>query len=148
LKRFTWLCHLWLGAADGLAPVGAWVAITNHLPWQSWLLGAAVTFWVAGFDFFYALFDLDVDRREGLHSIATRFGTLPYEVQVNARGEFTGLRNWQALSSAMREVMLPLLVAQAKARPELAGETDEAEAGVEPFGDVVRGAEGVGAFHQ
>jgi len=33
LKRFTWLCHLWLGAVDGLAPVGAWVAITNHLPW-------------------------------------------------------------------------------------------------------------------
>ncbi len=74
LKRFTWLCHLWLGVADGLAPVGAWVAITNHLPWQAWLLGAAVALWVAGFDFFYALFDLDVDRGEGLHSIATRFG--------------------------------------------------------------------------
>src|SRR5579884_688130 len=74
LKRFTWLCHLWLGAADGLAPVGAWVAITNHLPWRAWLLGLAVTFWVAGFDFFYALFDVDVDRGEGLHSVATRFG--------------------------------------------------------------------------
>jgi 4-hydroxybenzoate polyprenyltransferase len=74
LKRFTWLCHLWLGAVDGLAPVGAWVAITNHLPWQAWLLGAAVALWVAGFDFFYALFDLEVDRREGLHSVATRFG--------------------------------------------------------------------------
>ena len=74
LKRFTWLCHLWLGAADGLAPVGAWVAITNHLPWQAWLLGAAVAFWVAGFDFFYALFDVEVDHAEGLHSIATRFG--------------------------------------------------------------------------
>ena len=74
-KRFTWLCHLWLGAVDGLAPVGAWVAITNHLPWEAWLLGAAVAFWVAGFDFFYALFDLDVDRAQGLHSIATRFGT-------------------------------------------------------------------------
>jgi 4-hydroxybenzoate polyprenyltransferase len=74
LKRFTWLCHLWLGAADGLAPVGAWVAITNHLPWQAWVLGAAVALWVAGFDFFYALFDVDVDRDEGLHSIATRFG--------------------------------------------------------------------------
>src|SRR3954471_19466903 len=83
LKRFTWLCHLWLGAADGLAPVGAWVAITNHLPWEAWLLGGAVTFWVAGFDFFYALFDLDVDRNEGLHSIATRFGT---------RGAFIGAR--------------------------------------------------------
>jgi 4-hydroxybenzoate polyprenyltransferase len=74
LKRFTWLCHLWLGVADGLAPVGAWVAITNHLPWQAWVLGAAVALWVAGFDFFYALFDVDIDRSEGLHSIATRFG--------------------------------------------------------------------------
>jgi len=56
LKRVTWLCHLWLGAVDGLAPVGAWVAITNHLPWQAWVLGAAVAFSLAGFDFFYALF--------------------------------------------------------------------------------------------
>ena len=75
LKRFTWLCHLWLGAVDGLAPVGAWVAITNHLPWEAWVLGAAVALWVAGFDFFYALFDTDVDVSQGLHSIATRFGT-------------------------------------------------------------------------
>jgi 4-hydroxybenzoate polyprenyltransferase len=74
LKRLTWLCHLWLGVVDGLAPVGAWVAIPNHLPWQAWVLGAAVAFWVAGFDFFYALFDVDVDRTERLHSIATRFG--------------------------------------------------------------------------
>jgi 4-hydroxybenzoate polyprenyltransferase len=83
LKRWTWLCHLWLGAVDGLAPVGAWVAITNRLPWQAWLLGAAVALWVAGFDFFYALFDADVDRAEGLHSIATRFGV---------SGAFTGAR--------------------------------------------------------
>jgi 4-hydroxybenzoate polyprenyltransferase len=83
LKRVTWLCHLLLGAVDGLAPVGAWVAITGTLPWESWLLGAAVAFWVAGFDFFYALFDLDIDRREGLHSIATRFGV---------RGAFVGAR--------------------------------------------------------
>ncbi len=83
LKRFTWLCHLWLGAVDGLAPVGAWVAITNHLPWQAWLLGAAVALWVAGFDFFYALFDVEIDRAQGLHSIVTRFGT---------RGAFAGAR--------------------------------------------------------
>jgi 4-hydroxybenzoate polyprenyltransferase len=83
LKRFTWLCHLWLGAVDGLAAVGAWVAITNHLPWQAWLLGAAVALWVAGFDFFYALFDADVDLAQGLHSIVTRFG---------ARGAFAAAR--------------------------------------------------------
>jgi 4-hydroxybenzoate polyprenyltransferase len=83
LKRWTWLCHAWLGAVDGLAPVGAWVAITNHLPWQAWTLGAAVALWVAGFDCFYALFDLDVDRAQGLHSIATRFGV---------HGAFAGAR--------------------------------------------------------
>ena len=40
LKRFTWTCHLWLGAIDGLAPIGAWAAVTGKLPWQSWALGA------------------------------------------------------------------------------------------------------------
>ncbi|MGH3002250.1 MAG: UbiA-like polyprenyltransferase [Gaiellaceae bacterium] len=83
LKRVTWLCHLWLGAVDGLAPVGAWVAITGHLPWQAWALGAAVAAWVAGFDLFYALFDVEIDRAQGLHSWATRFGE---------RGAFAGAR--------------------------------------------------------
>jgi 4-hydroxybenzoate polyprenyltransferase len=83
LKRFTWLSHLWLGAIDGLAPVGAWVAITGRLPLEAWLLGGAVACWVAGFDHFYALLDVGVDRREGLHSVATRFGE---------RGAFWGAR--------------------------------------------------------
>ncbi|HEY8722439.1 MAG TPA: UbiA-like polyprenyltransferase [Gaiellaceae bacterium] len=83
LKRFTWLCHLWLGAVDGLAPVGAWAAIKGTLPWQAWALGAAVAAWVSGFDLFYALFDEDVDREQGLHSWVTRFGE---------RGAFAGAR--------------------------------------------------------
>jgi 4-hydroxybenzoate polyprenyltransferase len=74
LKRWTWLCHAWLGAVDGLAPIGAWVAITGKLPWEAWALGGAVALWVAGFDLFYSLFDLEVDREQGLHSFATRFG--------------------------------------------------------------------------
>ena len=89
LKRYTWLCHLWLGAVDGLAPMGGWVAITGKLPLEAWELGGAVAFWVAGFDLFYSLFDLDVDRREGLHSVATRFG-------VN--GVFWGARAMHALT--------------------------------------------------
>ena len=76
LKRVTWLCHLWLGAALGLAPVGAWAALTGELPWQAWALGSAVALWVAGFDFFYSLFDLEHDRAERLQSWATRFGEL------------------------------------------------------------------------
>jgi 4-hydroxybenzoate polyprenyltransferase len=74
LKRWSWVSHFWLGAVDGLAPLGAWAAITNELPWEVWALGGAVAFWVAGFDLFYALFDLDVDRAQGLHSVASRFG--------------------------------------------------------------------------
>jgi 4-hydroxybenzoate polyprenyltransferase len=92
LKRFTWLCHLWLGAVDGLAPVGAWVAITGTLPWQAWALGGAVATWVAGFDIYYSLFDVDIDRAQGLHSWAVRFGE---------RGAFTGARVMHILTVAL-----------------------------------------------
>ncbi|HXF98990.1 MAG TPA: UbiA-like polyprenyltransferase [Gaiellaceae bacterium] len=74
LKRFTWLCHLWLGACLGLAPVGAWLAVSGEAPWEAWALAAAVLLWVAGFDLFYSLFDLEHDRAAGLHSWAVRFG--------------------------------------------------------------------------
>jgi 4-hydroxybenzoate polyprenyltransferase len=74
LKRFTWLCHLFLGAVDGLAPVGGWVAVTGTVDWQPFLLGGAVALWIGGFDIIYATMDLEVDRREGLHSIPRRFG--------------------------------------------------------------------------
>jgi 4-hydroxybenzoate polyprenyltransferase len=74
LKRFTWLSHLWLGACLGLAPVGAWLAVSGAAPWEAWALGGAVLLWVAGFDLFYSLYDLDHDRAHGLHSWAVRFG--------------------------------------------------------------------------
>ncbi len=83
LKQFTWLCHLWLGACLALAPIGAWLAVLGTAPWQSWAIGGAVLLWVAGFDLFYSLFDLEHDRREGLHSWAVRFGE---------RGVFRGAR--------------------------------------------------------
>jgi 4-hydroxybenzoate polyprenyltransferase len=74
LKRWTWTCHLWLGAVDGLAPIGAWAAITGSIPWEAWALGGAVALWVAGFDLFYSLLDVEIDRAQGLQSMATRFG--------------------------------------------------------------------------
>jgi 4-hydroxybenzoate polyprenyltransferase len=74
LKRVTWLCHAWLGAGLGLAPVGGWVALTGELPLEAWLLGAAVGTWVAGFDLLYSLFDIEIDRSQGLQSVAARFG--------------------------------------------------------------------------
>jgi 4-hydroxybenzoate polyprenyltransferase len=92
LKRFTWLSHLWLGAVDGLAPVGAWVAITGRLPWEAWALGGAVAVWIAGFDLFYSLFDREVDLEQGLHSVAVRFGVA---------GAFWGARALHALTVAL-----------------------------------------------
>jgi 4-hydroxybenzoate polyprenyltransferase len=74
LKRVTWLSHAWLGAVDGLAPVGAWAAVTNELPWEAWALGGAVAAWVAGFDLLYAVFDVEIDRAQGLHSVPARYG--------------------------------------------------------------------------
>jgi 4-hydroxybenzoate polyprenyltransferase len=74
-KRFTWLCHLWLGVVDGAAAAGAWAAVTaslaHPLPWLLWM---AVAVWIAGFDLIYACQDVEVDRRDGLHSIPARFG--------------------------------------------------------------------------
>ncbi len=64
LKRVTWLCHLWLGVCTGLAPTGAWIATTGHAPWEAWVLGLAQGVWVAGFDLFYSLFDVEIRRQD------------------------------------------------------------------------------------
>jgi 4-hydroxybenzoate polyprenyltransferase len=74
LKRVTPLCHLWLGLVDGLAPIGAWAALTGHVPLAAWLLGGAVALWIAGFDVIYATFDQEIDRAQGLHSLPVDFG--------------------------------------------------------------------------
>lgn len=73
-KRFTWWCHLILGLAIGIGPVGSWIAVTGTLDWQPLLLWLAVGFWVGGFDTMYACQDIDFDRKEGLYSIPARFG--------------------------------------------------------------------------
>lgn len=78
-KRFTWASHLFLGIALSLAPVGAWLAISDSpidleelkIPF---FLGMAVLFWLAGFDIIYSLQDRDFDRQQGLQSIPARFG--------------------------------------------------------------------------
>lgn len=73
-KRFTLFSHLVLGIADGLAPIGAWIALRNSVSWSVLLLGTAVAFWVGGFDLIYACQDIDFDRRVGIHSLPQRFG--------------------------------------------------------------------------
>jgi 4-hydroxybenzoate polyprenyltransferase len=73
-KRFTWLSHFVLGLCLGLAPVGAWIAITNTISFSPFLIGAAVLLWVAGFDILYAIQDIDFDLQHKLYSIPARFG--------------------------------------------------------------------------
>ncbi len=74
VKRWTWAVHFMLGAVDGLAPLGAWIAVTGRVEPAALVLFAAVTLWVAGFDILYALMDRDFDVREGVRSIPARFG--------------------------------------------------------------------------
>ena len=73
-KRFTWACHLWLGVAQALAPVGVAIALTGRAPLASVVLGLGVGAWIAGFDVLYSLQDCDFDAGAGLHSIPARFG--------------------------------------------------------------------------
>ncbi len=73
-KRFTALSHVVLGLCLAVAPVGAWIAIRGSVDFSPLILGAAVLFWVAGFDILYALQDLEFDRSAGLCSIPARLG--------------------------------------------------------------------------
>jgi 4-hydroxybenzoate polyprenyltransferase len=86
-KRFTWGVHFVLGAVDGFAPLGAFIAVSGHVSWAAILLFFAVTIWVAGFDVIYALMDRDVDVAQNIRSIPARFGaasgrTLPIVLHV------------------------------------------------------------------
>ena len=92
MKRFTWLCHLWLGFCLALAPAGAWVAIaadvhgwaaiTGMLPTRTEFLWAptilpvslGVALWIAAFDINYARMDMESDQEHGIHSFPSRFG--------------------------------------------------------------------------
>lgn len=80
-KRFTWTSHLFLGLSLSLAPMGAWLAVSGA-PGNvaelltPFFLGAAVLFWLAGFDIIYSFQDYEFDRSHGLHSIPVRFGVV------------------------------------------------------------------------
>ena len=92
LKRYTWLCHFWLGLCLGLAPAGAWVAVAGDvhgwaaitgmhdgftdLLWYPtiFFISLGVTFWIAAFDINYARMDIESDKENGIHSFPSKFG--------------------------------------------------------------------------
>ncbi|MCB1169641.1 MAG: putative 4-hydroxybenzoate polyprenyltransferase [Leptospiraceae bacterium] len=73
-KRFTYLCHFFLGLAIGLVPSAVWIAFSGTLDWIAvyWSLGLAL--YIAGFDIIYSCQDADFDRSRGLHSLPARLG--------------------------------------------------------------------------
>ena len=83
-KRYTWLCHFWLGICLGIAPAGAWLAvaadvhgwgaITDYL-WcpEILFISLGVMLWIAAFDINYARMDIESDRENGVHSFPARF---------------------------------------------------------------------------
>jgi len=88
-KRYTWLCHFWLGLCLGLAPAAAWVAVTADLHgWQAitggqekffWYpeifwISLGVSLWIASFDINYARMDIESDIKNGIHSFPSKFG--------------------------------------------------------------------------
>jgi 4-hydroxybenzoate polyprenyltransferase len=73
-KRFTSLAHGVLGLSLAIAPVGAWLAVRGAFAWTPVVLGLGVLGWVAGFDILYSCQDLEIDRREGLHSVPAALG--------------------------------------------------------------------------
>lgn len=73
-KRYTWLCHLWLGVTDGAAAAGGYIAVTGRFDATAWLLWLVVIFWMVGLDVIYATQDYDFDRENGINSIPQRFG--------------------------------------------------------------------------
>jgi len=81
-KRLHWLPHLHLGLVLGTVVLGGAVAaygapassLADVLARAPWLYVAAISLWVAGFDTFYAILDMEFDRRMNLGSIPARLG--------------------------------------------------------------------------
>ncbi|MBI3502354.1 MAG: 4-hydroxybenzoate octaprenyltransferase [Bacteroidetes bacterium] len=73
-KRFTPLCHLILGLGLSLAPIGAFLAVTEEFKLLPLLYSFVVLFWVSGFDIIYALQDEEFDHSQNLKSIPVLMG--------------------------------------------------------------------------
>ena len=73
-KRFTPLCHLVLGVGLALAPIGAYIALTEQFAILPLIFSVLVLLWVTGFDIIYALQDDEFDRSQNLKSIPVYLG--------------------------------------------------------------------------
>jgi len=116
-KRFTDFTHLFLGIALGLAPLGAWLAVTGRFATEPVVLAGAVVLWLTGFDIIYATQDYEFDRRAGLRSLPVRWGiagSLRFAMVAHALmalmlawfGRVAGLGGWYFTGLALIAVCL------------------------------------------
>jgi len=117
-KRFTKWSHVYLGSAIALAPGAAWLAVDPvSFGLEALLLMVIVTCWIGGFDIIYACQDIEVDRKEGLHSLPSRIGPtaalrvarILHAVVVAALialGWVAGLGLWYAVGVALAALLL------------------------------------------
>ena len=101
-KRFTAMAHMVLGLSLGIAPVGAYMAVTGTTVAECWLLAVVVMTWCAGFDIIYALQDAEFDRKRGLHSIPSHFSA----------------RTSLVISALLHAVSIAVLVVFAMSQPQ------------------------------
>lgn len=101
-KRFTALSHVALGIAISVAPVGAWVAIREEISLLSLVMGAAVVFWLVGFDIIYSCMDVEADKKSRLYSIPSRYG-------VQRALQMAGLSHVVMVLFLLAMLMTPLL---------------------------------------
>lgn len=73
-KRFSFLCHWYLGFAIGMSPLGAWIAVRGEFAVFPIFLMFILMLWMGGFDIIYATQDEEIDKQMGLHSVPARFG--------------------------------------------------------------------------
>lgn len=73
-KRFTLFCHMVLGFALALAPLGAWIAITESISLVPIFFSLGLLFHISAFDVLYAIQDMNFDQKENLHSIPAKLG--------------------------------------------------------------------------
>lgn len=107
-KRFTNWSHMFLGVALGLAPVGAWLAVTGRFAWSPVVLAIAVVFWLVGFDIIYATQDVEFDRQAGLRSLPAKLG-VPAALGV-ARAAHAAMAGTLLAFGLISEMALPYYV--------------------------------------
>jgi 4-hydroxybenzoate polyprenyltransferase len=107
-KRFTILSHFVLGLGLACAPLGVWIALSNHLDPAVLYLALGVLAWTAGFDVLYALQDIDFDRQAGLRSIPALLG-VRRALWVSRMSHLVALAAWAQYNHLVGSHLFPWL---------------------------------------